>query len=206
MAPLEEECAEGQSLRRAPVEALAGFDALPLVLHDALQAVVELEALRNIAEPHSDLLEQVDVRARWQLLGELVRHAHALPLRGDPLGARCGGRVGLSSRVVLLELIPDSLPYLTQGGRLGDALADEALLKDVNAALVLADRLVEQWLGELWVIALVVPEAPVADHVEDDIVAPLLPPLCGHLECTDHRNGVISVDVENGHAKCLAQV
>ena len=42
-------------------------------------------------------------------------------------------------------------------------------------------------------VRLVVAEAPVADHVHDDVRGPDLAPLGGQLEGSDHRHGVVAV-------------
>mmetsp|Transcript_29538 Transcript_29538/g.79755 ORF Transcript_29538/g.79755 Transcript_29538/m.79755 type:complete len:353 (-) Transcript_29538:515-1573(-) len=205
VAPLEEQRAERKSLCGSPVEAVAGLDALPLVLHDPLEAVVQLEALRHIAEPEPNLLQQVDVNARRQLLSELVWRAHAFPFRGQPLGA-LGGLVRLRGRVVLLELLPNLVTDLLQHRRLCEALADEAVAEDVQAPLVLADGFVEQRLREVRVVALVVAEAAIADNVQDHIVSPLLAVLSGQLECAYHGKRVICVAMQDWHAEAFAQI
>mmetsp|Transcript_83038 Transcript_83038/g.243474 ORF Transcript_83038/g.243474 Transcript_83038/m.243474 type:complete len:264 (+) Transcript_83038:1193-1984(+) len=202
----KEQRAKSQSLRCAPVQALTSFDALPFCLHDPLQAVVERESLGHVTEPHSYLLEQVHVHTSRQLLCKLVRRPLTFPLGGHPLSVLCRGLVSLGSGVILLELIPDLFPDLIQRRCLRQAFADEAVSEDVNASPVLTDRLVQQRLGEVWVVALVVSKAPVADDVKDHILAPLLPPLSSYLERANHCNRVIPVDVEDWHSECFAQI
>ena len=47
------------------------------------------------------------------------------------------------------------------------------------------------------VIALVVTEPPVAEHVDDDVPAELLAELRGHLDGVDRRLGIVPVDVKD---------
>mmetsp|Transcript_1789 Transcript_1789/g.2746 ORF Transcript_1789/g.2746 Transcript_1789/m.2746 type:complete len:247 (-) Transcript_1789:409-1149(-) len=68
------------------------------------------------------------------------------------------------------------------------------------------DVVVEQRLRELWIVALVVAEAPVAHDIDDHVIAPLLPVFCGHLEGADHGHRIVSVAVEDGDVEGLAQV
>lgn len=60
------------------------------------------------------------------------------------------------------------------------------------------DLLVQHGLGEERLVDLVVPHAAVADHVDDAVLAVLLPPLHGELEGRAHRQRVVAVAVEDG--------
>mmetsp|Transcript_53699 Transcript_53699/g.148935 ORF Transcript_53699/g.148935 Transcript_53699/m.148935 type:complete len:420 (+) Transcript_53699:1617-2876(+) len=85
-------------------------------------------------------------------------------------------------------------------------ILDELLRKELYRAPLLADRLVEQWLRELRIVALVVPKAPVAHHIQNHVVTPLLPVLGSHFEGTDYPNGIVRIAMENRHPEGLAQV
>lgn len=61
-------------------------------------------------------------------------------------------------------------------------------------------------LREGRLVQLVVSEPSVAHNVDDDIIAPLLPPLCRKLEHVHHRLHVITVHVEDGGVQRLGHV
>ena len=71
---------------------------------------------------------------------------------------------------------------------------------------MLADRLVHQRLGERGLVALVVPEATVAEHVDDDRALELLPKLGGDFGRVHHRLGIVAVDVENRRLDHLGDI
>ena len=83
-------------------------------------------------------------------------------------------------------------------------IVDQPLLEDVKRGRVLVDFLVHRGLCEMWLIELVVAVPAVADHVDDYIGSPLLPPLDGRLESGGDGEGVVSVDVEDGAVEGLA--
>jgi hypothetical protein len=71
---------------------------------------------------------------------------------------------------------------------------------------VLADRLVHQRLGERGLVALVVPETPVAEHVDDDRALELLPEL-GRDLCREHDSfRIVAVHVEDRRLDHLGDV
>ena len=71
---------------------------------------------------------------------------------------------------------------------------------------MLADRLVHQRLGERGLVALVVSEAPVAEHVDDDRVLEFLPELGRDLGGEHHRLRIVAVGVEDRRLDHLGDV
>ena len=71
---------------------------------------------------------------------------------------------------------------------------------------MVGDRLVHQRLGERRLVALVVAEAAVAEHVDDHRLVELLPELGGDLGGVDHRLGVVAVGVEDRRLDHLGDV
>ncbi len=69
-----------------------------------------------------------------------------------------------------------------------------------------ADRLVHQRLGEGRLVALVVAEAPVAEHVDDHRLVELLAELGGHLGGVDDRFRVVAVGVQDRRLDHLGDV
>ena len=69
-----------------------------------------------------------------------------------------------------------------------------------------ADRLVHQRLGERRLVAFVVAEAPVAEHVDDDGMLELLPELGRDLGGVDHGLGIVAVHMEDRRLDHLGDV
>ena len=69
-----------------------------------------------------------------------------------------------------------------------------------------ADLLVHQRLGERRLVAFVVAEAPVAEHVDDDRLLEFLPELGRDLGGVDHRFGIVAVHVEDRRLDHLGDV
>ena len=68
------------------------------------------------------------------------------------------------------------------------------------------DRLVHEWLGEHWLVDLVVAVPSVADDVDDDIALPLLAPLGGDLHDLANGLDVVTVDVKDRSVKRLGDI
>ena len=69
-----------------------------------------------------------------------------------------------------------------------------------------ADRLVHQRLRERRLVAFVVAEAPVAEHVDDDRLLEFLPELGRDLGGVDHRLRIVAVHVEDRRLDHLGDV
>ena len=87
-----------------------------------------------------------------------------------------------------------------------DALGDQPLAIDLADRRVLLDRRVHQRLGEARLVALVVPEAAVAPHVDDDVAVELLAELDRQLAAEGDRFGIVAVDVEDRRLDALGHV
>ncbi len=87
-----------------------------------------------------------------------------------------------------------------------DALADQLLAVDLERRRMRADLLVHQRLGEGRLVAFVVAEAAIAEHVDDDRLVELLPELGRDLGRVDHRFRIVAVDVEDRRLDHLGDV
>ena len=74
---------------------------------------------------------------------------------------------------------------------------DQTLGVDLARRRQGADLRIHQRLGEGRIVALVVAEAAVAEHVHHHVLVELLAELGGHLGGEDHRLGIVAVDVED---------
>src|SRR3546814_7067435 len=77
---------------------------------------------------------------------------------------------------------------------------------DVCSSDLLADRLVHQRLGERRLVALIVAEAAIAPHVDDDIALELLAEIDRKLAGESHRLRIVAVDVEDRRLDALGDV
>ncbi len=202
-----DKAAEGQRLGRGPVEARAAVEHLLLGVDHALQGLVDGQAFGNRGERAAQAFKQlgvdrgVHVAAGGFGVRRLVQPA---PAPGEPVGLV--GLVALAGLELRLE----------QGHEVG---ADRACVGAVDHAFgfqprgidfaypgVLADPLVHQRLGEARLVTLVVAEAAVAPHVDDDVALELLAVLDRQLAGEGHGLGIITVDVQDRRLDALGDI
>ena len=97
-----------------------------------------------------------------------------------------------------------SSPLADLGG--GDALGDQLLGVELGDRLVRLDLRRHQRLRVGGLVGLVVAEAAVADHVDDDVAVPAL--AVGHRQADRRHAGldVVGIDVDDRHVETLRQV
>ncbi len=87
--------------------------------------------------------------------------------------------------------------YRRFGHNEGDAFGHQLAGVELAGRRVVLDLGVHQGLGERRVVALVVAEPAIAEHVDHRVLTELLPVLGGDLGREDHRLGVVPVGVED---------
>ena len=97
-------------------------------------------------------------------------------------------------------------PHLLDFALGDDAFGDQLLAVDFQRGRMRADLLVHQRLGERGLVAFVVAEAPVAEHVDDHRPLELLPVFGRHLGGEHHRFRIVAVDVEDQRLDHLGDV
>ena len=153
-----------------------------------------------------DLLEHLERRAGMaaaRIVG-VARRLDVGPAAVEPVGA-----VGLVTLACLQFGIEPRAPvraHLLDFAFGDEVLAHELLGVDLARGRVLADRLVHQGLGERGLVAFVVPEAPVAEHVDDDGALELLPELGRDFGGIHHRLGIVAVHMEDRRLDHLGDV
>src|SRR6185295_15191315 len=139
-------------------------------LEEALDGAVQVEALRHPGQADADLTQGTDLDAggaATRIVGRVRSdRLHAGPLSVQPV--RLVGPVGLAGLVFGLEPRPPVGPHLLDLARSDEARLDELAGIEVDDARMRADLLVHQGLREARLVALVVTEAAVAEHVDDD--------------------------------------
>src|SRR6516225_5577322 len=134
----------------------------------------------------------------------IARRLDVGPAAVEPIGAV--RLVALARLELGIELGAPIDPHLLDLALGDDVFADELVGVDLARGRVLADRLVHQRLGKRRLIALVVPEAPVAEHIDDDGTLEFLAKLGCDLGCEDHRLRIVAVHVEDRRLDHLGHV
>ncbi len=149
-------------------------------------------------------LGDVDAGIAAARIVDLARGFQARPAAVEPIGL-----VGL---VTAARLEFDFQPRAPIGLHLVDfALGDDAfsrkfLAVDFERGRMRADLLVHQRLGERRLVAFVMAEAPVAEHVDHDRPLEFLPVFGRHLGGEHHRLRIVAVDVEDQRLDHLGDV
>ena len=205
--PLGQQAREGQRLGVGPVDGVARL------VGERLAAAVELfdelgvdgEALGHFEQLLAQLPQAsgrdggLDVRAGGAV--ELV-------LAGRVFAAVLGdfGDLRLQPLVQEGHVVPDLLA-LALDLLLGDgALGDEPVGPEFGDPLLGLDLGVHLGLGVGGLVGLVVPEAPVADQVDQDVVAELLAEGEGQPDGADAGRHVVGVDVDDRDVEALGQI
>src|SRR6185369_8394917 len=98
------------------------------------------------------------------------------------------------------------LGLLIDPGSVDYALLDQLLAVNLADRRVLLDRRIHERLGEARLIALIVAEAAVAPHVDDDVAAEGLPELDRELAAEGDGFGIVAVDVQDRRLDALGDV
>ena len=195
---LEQQAREGERLGLTPVD--------PALLAERLSASFELAGeLRVDLEPVGHGEELLVELAERRLLDRGPRHAEVPALRCASLLTR-GRELLLQLLVRLLQARLDAAQQLLVVPLGDDTLARERLRVELSHRRVALDRLHHQRLCVGRLVLLVVAEAPVADEVDDDVVAEARPEGHGEPDRGDGRLRVVGVDVEDGRVEALGEV
>src|SRR6516165_3809826 len=185
----EQQRAERERLGGCPIDARARFDRLAAVVQETLEGPVQVETLRYRGDLRSDFFERRE-RSAGMAAARVVGVASRLdigPAAVEPIGAvRLVALARFELGIELGAPIDSHLLDLALGD---DVFADELVGVDLARGRVLADRLVHQRLGKRRLVALVVPEAPVAEHIDDDGTLEFLAELGCDLGCNTTASG-----------------
>lgn len=201
---LDQERSERHGLRGPPVDVGAALRHRLASLEDFPHLAMQSEALRDLPRLLTNVAKSVDVYASGSDAAVLPRGLEPRPPGAQPvLDLRLVALAGLVVGLVGLQReVADLLRILLRQG----ALLDQPLLVDIQRGRVTRNGLVQFGLGEHRLVHLVVAEAAVADHVDHDVRAPLVPKLYGGLERAGNGDGIVAVDVEDGAVERLPEV
>ena len=152
------------------------------------------------------LAEHPEPLCRDRRLDFRRRGAVELVLAGLGLDVAGGGDPLLERLMRVAQDRPDVVGHL---GRvlLGDhSLVDQLPGEQLSHRRVLLDHLVHRWLRVGGLVGLVVPEAPVADQVDEDVVPELLTERERQPHRGDARSHVVGVDVDDRDVEALGEV
>jgi hypothetical protein len=201
-----DQAAEGDRLGRGPIEALAAGEHLRLGVEDALQGLVDLEAFGDPGEHPAELGQRfrLDAGDDVAAVGDrLVGLAEAFPAPAEPV--RLVRQIGFGGVELLFEPCDEAArPLLAQPRR--SRLPASGGGVDLADRRVLADLGVHERLGEARLVALIVAEAAVAPHVDDDVALEALAVVDRQLAGEGHRFGIVAVDVEDRRLDALGHV
>ena len=205
MAFLEQR-AEGERFTRRPVDAFAGLDCLGAIVEKTLDGLVDLKAWWNDRDLRADLAQGLNRNAgvaAARIVG-VARGFQARPAAVEPVGL-----VGLvTARCLEFSFKPCTpigahLFYFTFGD---DVLGDQFLAVDFLRGRMRADFLIHQRLGERGLIAFVVAETPVAEHVDDHRPLELHAVFGRHFRREHHRFRIVAVHMEDQRLNHLGNV
>ena len=205
MAFLEQR-AKGEPLGGGPIDALARLDRLGAMIEEALDGLVDVEALRDRCDFLTDSAQLGDIDAGIAA-ARILDFAGGLEPR--PAAVEPVGLVRLVTRrnfeLSFKVRAPAGL-HLFDVALGDDAFTDQPLAVDFQRGRVRADLLVHQRLGERGLVAFVVAETPVAEHVDDHRALEFHPVFGRNLGGVNHRFRIVAVDVEDQRLDHLGDV
>ncbi len=198
----DDEAPEGEALGLRPVDPAGLAEGFPAPLELLHELRMDGEALGHREELLVQLAEDRGIRGRLDRdVGAAAEPLLLLLLRRGP-----GLDRGLQ---LLVGLAHGRLHGFVELGRL--LLGDDALLDESRGVLLAQarmglDRLVHERLRVTGLVALVVAEAPVADEVDDEVLAEAL--AVGHRQPDgeDRGLGVVGVHVDDRDVEALREV
>ncbi len=203
---VEQDRAEGQRFAGRPVDAFARFDHLAPRLEEAADRLVGLEIGGNLGQLLADFLQ------RLHRYGGLAAPLFVLVVGGAQARPGAVQPVGLVGLVLLADFpfrfemgAPVGLHLLVLAFR-EQALGDQPVGIDLPRRPLGADLAVHDRLGECRLVALVVAEAAVAEHVDDHRLVERHAEFGGHLGGVDHSLRIVAVDVEDRRLDHLGHI
>ena len=192
---LVEQGGEGQAFGGGPVQTLSGLDRLAPPLEHALQRLVDVDGGRDLGQGAAEVAQPVHGHGGLAAALVALGQADALPLAVHPVGLlRLEGLAGLELGV---EEGLEAGDLGVDAGLVDDAFLDQTPGVDLARRRLGLDLGVHQRLGEGRIVALIVAEAAVAEHVHHHVLGEFLTELRGHLGGEDHGFGIVPVDVQD---------
>ncbi len=189
---------ESQMLRRRPIEPLPFRDGRRPCVNDARKRAVNVNSLWHCGDGLTKRLQAFLGHAGLATALVIIGQAETFPLAVQPvclLGFEC--LAGFEFAVEIGFEIDDLLFDLLSRQ---NAFLDEAFRIDLTGRGMTFDLGVHHRLGEHGLVALIVPKATIAEHVDDNVLAEFLAVLGRDLGRIGDRFRIIPIDVED---RCL---
>ena len=202
---LNQQGAKRQCFASGPIDPLATVDRLFLGIELALDFSVDGETLRHPGKCGADLFQHLHGH-----FGESAPRVIALdrlqpgPSAFQPIGLV--DLIGIGGFEIVLEPLAPAFGNSLRFRSRQNLLRDQFFRIDLACRWVLGDRLVHQRLGKGRLVAFVVPETAVTEHVYDDILVEGLTKLNRDPRHMNHRFRIVAVHVENWRLHDLGNV
>ncbi len=194
---LVEQAAKSERFARRPIDALAGFDRVFARIEKALDRLMQMEALGHGAKLGAEFAQfpDRDTRRTTARLIDLIGRPQRRPAAVEPIGLI--GLVGLLAGLeFLIELGAPRGLHLIDFGLGDDAFLGQLLGIDSQGRRMRADALIHQGLREGGLVAFVVAEAAIAEHVDDHRLVEHLAEFDSDLDDIDNGLGIVAVHME----------
>src|SRR5262245_49177437 len=201
---LDEQRAVSERLGGGPIDPLAVLDHLAARRHDADNGLVRGKGLGERGELAADFAQDIECDAGIAAPRPFLGMADAGPSAVEPIGAV--RPVAFAGRELLFEQAAELGLHGVDLVPREQVFGDELPRVDFDRARMLGDAPIHQGLGEGGLVGLVVAEAPVAEHVDDDRLAEALAVLRGDLGDIDHGLGIVAIHVKDRRIDHLGDV
>ena len=193
--PFIKEAGKSQMLGAAPVNITSGLVTLPPAREHALHGLMDIDTFRYARDRIPQLFQARLCDTRFPAPVVIDWQTEAGPLSFQPVSL-----VGPEILSGLEGIIQERLKCLDLGIELGfgeDSLRYQALAIDFPCRGAILDDTVHDRLGHCRIIALIMTETTIAEHVDDDVLREFLPVFGSHLGRVDNRFRIVSIDMED---------
>ena len=168
---------------------------------------MDVEAFGRRGDPLADQAQPIEFDAGLAaafVVGDVRRRLDARPAAVEPIGLV--GRVGLAGVEFRLEPLAPVGAHLVDLVLGDDALGDKLLGVDLKRRRMRADQPIHDRLGERRLVAFVVAEPPIAEHVDDHRLMEFLPVFGRNLGAEHDRLRVVAIDMKDRRFDQLGDV
>ena len=168
---------------------------------------MDFKAIGNCCQRAAKAVKQLGLDAGGYVAARgfrIDRLVEARPAPAEPISLV--GFVGGRSGKLFLKMRDESRLGFGKAGFRNHTFSLKPRCIELAHRRVLADAGIHQRLGEAGLVTLVMAEAAVAPHIDDDIAAKGLAIIDGELAGESHRFGIIAIDVQDRCLNALGHV
>mmetsp|Transcript_33529 Transcript_33529/g.96260 ORF Transcript_33529/g.96260 Transcript_33529/m.96260 type:complete len:338 (-) Transcript_33529:360-1373(-) len=200
----EHETSKGHGFRQSPINAFSIFCHFHALLENLLHLSVKFEVIGNSSRLNTNLSKQFNIHTSRSDTGVLSRSLETSPSVRQPVGIflfvgfRC-------FKVLLIGFQHKSLDFVKFLLGHGPVI-QKLLFEDFDRWWVSRDLFVQFRLRESRLIQFVVSIATVANHINNNVFAPLVSPFHSCFQGSRDSQWIISITVEDRTSKCLSDI